>query len=93
MKTTDLDKIVCFAIGGVVTSIAMGIAFVASSHNASVRGPVGGIRIMAAFFGGGVAAWFALRTRDLRLVVTAALAGLPLIFWFWVIWRIINSKP
>jgi len=49
------------------------VAFLLFRDVAWVRGAAGGL--------GGVAAWFAIRARNLRLAMAAVVSALPLAFW------------
>lgn len=89
-QTTSPERIFRFALGCVAVSIVAAVAFVLAGHVGSVRGPAGGVGIMASLIGSGVAFWFALRARDGRLAMTAAFSLLPLAFWSWAIYEIVH---
>jgi hypothetical protein len=79
-------KLVCWiAVGCIVVSSLAALGFLAFAHVANVRGPAGGVGVMAAFFGSGVAFWCSIRSRDSRLFSVALLSVLPLAFWCWAI--------
>jgi F0F1-type ATP synthase assembly protein I len=90
-QTINPDRVLRFAIGCVVVSIVSAVAFTLARHTGSVRGPAGGVGIMASLIGSGVAVWFALRARDRRLAATAVFSVLPLSFWSWVIYEIVHD--
>jgi hypothetical protein len=89
-QTTSPEGVLRFALGCVVVSIVSAVAFALAGDIGSVRGPAGGVGIMASLTGSGVAVWFALRARDRRLAATAALSLLPLAFWSWAIYEIVS---
>jgi hypothetical protein len=90
-QTTSPEGVLRLAVGCIVVSVLAALAFLVGGHVASVRGPAGGVGIMAALFGSGVALWFAVRARNRRLVVAAVISVLPLAFWCWVIYEIVHG--
>jgi hypothetical protein len=90
-QTTSPEGVLRFAIGCIVVSVLAALAFLVGGHVASVRGPAGGVGIMAALLGSGVALWFSLRVRNRGLVVATAFSVLPLAFWCWVIYEIVHG--
>jgi predicted aconitase with swiveling domain len=90
-QTTSLNEALRFAAGSIVVSAVAAVGFLIWGHIPSVRGSAGGVGIMAALFGTGVASWFSIRTRDRSLRIAAVLSLLPLAFWCWVVYEVVNG--
>lgn len=86
-QTTSAEEILRLALGSIGVSVFAALAFLIGGHVASVRGPAGGVGIMAALVGSGVALWFSIRSRNTRLTAAAVLSVLPLAFWCWVLYE------
>ena len=80
-QSASFDNLLKFTAGCIMVSALAGISFLIWGHVASVRGPAGGVGIMAALLGTGVPLWFTVRTRELSLLVATLLSLLPLAFW------------
>jgi len=82
LAVENIRKVVAFHV---VISIVAALLFILFPKASSIRGVSGGIGIMAAFLGNGIALWFSLRTKDNRLYVLAAASFIPLAYWLLVI--------
>ncbi len=89
-QSINPDKILRFSVWCVAVSCVAAALFLIFHQSGSVRGPSAGIGIMAAFIGSGVAAYFALRARDGRLIAAALASALPLAFWSWVLYDLVH---
>ena len=84
------EKILRFTVTLLVVSSVSAVAFILFRHTGSLRGPAGGLGIISSLVGSAVAGWFAIRTRDRRLVAAALVSILPLAFWVWVIYDVVH---
>ena len=90
-QTINSDGVLRFAVGCLIVSALAALTLLLGSHIPSVRGPSGGLGIMAALIGSGVALWFSIRARDRRLVIAASFSVVLLAFWCWVIYRVVHG--
>jgi hypothetical protein len=89
-KTISPDAILRFAVGCIVVSALAAMAFLVGRKFSFVRGPSFGVGFVYGLFGSGVAAWYSIRTRNLRFCVAALFSVLPLAFWGWVIYEVVH---
>ncbi|MBI5388550.1 MAG: hypothetical protein HZA90_28120 [Verrucomicrobia bacterium] len=80
-----------FAVGCLVVSLVAAVTFLLGRHISSIRGPSGGVGIMATLIGSGVAVWFSIRARSRRLFIAASFSLVLLAFWCWVIHEIFHT--
>ena len=90
-QTINTDGVLRFAVGCLTASALAALTYLVGGHIGSVRGPSGGVGIMAALIGSGVAVWFSIRARDRRLVLAASVSVLLLAFWCWVIYEVVHG--
>ncbi len=80
-----------FALGCIVASTLAAISFWLGHDLPSVRGPSGGVGIMASLIGSGVAFWFSARGQERGLFPVAIYSLLPLAFWSWAVYRVVHG--
>lgn len=85
------EKIVGIAIKCIAVSSIAAMAFVLFPRSEAVRAAAGGFGIMSAFFGSGVAGWFAFRARDRKLILACIASALPLTFWVWTLHNALHA--
>jgi hypothetical protein len=91
-RTISLEQIRRLVLGCLAGSTLAALAFLLEGQRISaLRGLAGGVGFMATLIGSGVAAWFAARARDARLLRAALFSGGLLAFWAWVAWKILHS--
>jgi len=84
ISETDVGRLSVILIG--VSSLAALTWLIGSQYDA-VRGITGSLGSMSAIIATGVAAWFAMRSRQRTLAITALLSLAPLVFWIWIFYR------
>jgi len=93
--TSEADKpadVFRVAAGCVAVSFLSAVVYLLGRQSPDLRGVTGGVGVMASLVGSGVAVWFALRSRERKLIAMALLSVLPLGFWCWIFYTMVYGN-